>query len=72
MDYAMKPEKDLEEVAAEVKELLRNHNLGYPFVIKLLQASRTTHAHSFYVVSLEEGLLEALKFEGFVGEHLLF
>lgn len=41
-------------------------------MIKLLQASRTTHSHSFYVVTKEEGLLEALKFDGFKGEHLLF
>ena len=40
-------------------------------MIKLLQASRTTHAHSFYVVRSEEGLRRALDFEGFHHEHLL-
>jgi hypothetical protein len=47
------------------------HKLQYPFVIKLLQASRTTHAHSFFVVISDEGLKIALEFEGFKGEHLL-
>lgn len=46
-------------------------SLHYPFVIKLLQASRTTHAHSFFVVSSDEGLHLALQFGGFQGEHLL-
>ena len=70
MDYVM--QADSEYRFAEVVLQLSEHQLDYPFVIKLLQASRTTHAHSFYVITSEKGLLEALAFEGFQGEHLLF
>lgn len=68
----MRPEEDFEKSLTEIHAALKLHSLGFPFVIKLLQASRTTHAHSFYVVSSEQGLREALQFEGFQGQHLLF
>ena len=62
---------DLDQACEAVAEQLGKHGLGYPFVIKLLQASRTTHAHSFFVVNGPAGLREALAFEGFQGQHLL-
>lgn len=63
LDYVLgaDPGKACEEVSA----LLQTHGLAYPFVIKLLQASRTAHAHSFFVVNDHSGLREALAFEGF-------
>ena len=51
---------------------MREHDLQYPFVIKVLKASRTKYSHSFFVVTREEGLALALTFEGFEGEHIVF
>jgi len=62
------PEKLLEQVKSHLKE----HNLDYPFVIKVLKASRTKYSHSFFVVTKEEGLAQALTYEGFEGEHIIF
>ncbi|TNV73298.1 hypothetical protein FGO68_gene5525 [Halteria grandinella] len=64
-------EESLSHAHAQILLSMELHSLPFPFVIKLLQASRTTHAHSFFVVTTEGGLREALKFEGFQGEHLL-
>lgn len=64
-------EEDHEKTFERIIKKLKEVKLEYPFVIKLLQASRTTHAHSFYVVRSDEGLRKALTFEGFTGEHLL-
>ena len=75
IDYKLKASElyaSPDQVLSDVKALLAQKGLGYPFVIKLFQASRATYSHSFYVVTKEEGLIEALKFEGFQDEHLLF
>ena len=52
--------------------LMEEEQMQYPLVIKILQASRCVYSHSFYVVSSDNGLFEALKFEGFQGERILF
>jgi glutathione synthase/RimK-type ligase-like ATP-grasp enzyme len=56
----------------QVRKMMGEHDLGYPFVIKVLTASRNKYAHSFYVVRSESGLRVALKFQGFQNTHLIF
>jgi hypothetical protein len=48
-----------------VRKMMGEHELAYPFVIKVLTASRNKYAHSFYVVRSDAGLRVALKFQGF-------
>lgn len=74
MDYKM-PEnaaEPKENILEQVKYHLKEHDIQYPFVIKVLKASRTKYSHSFFVVTREEGLSLALTFEGFEGEHIVF
>ena len=61
----------IEVTLQEVKQHLKEKEIKYPFVIKVLKASRTKYSHSFFVVSKEEGIREALEYEGFKGEHLV-
>jgi hypothetical protein len=56
---------DEERQVETVREKMGEHGVGYPFVIKVLTASRNKYAHSFYVVRAESGLREALRFQGF-------
>ena len=48
-----------------MKKMMVEHDLAYPYVIKVLTASRNKYAHSFYVVRSDAGLKVALKFQGF-------
>lgn len=61
----IKGEEDIGKQVEHVKKLMSEHDLGYPFVIKVLTASRNKYAHSFYVVRSDAGLAIALKFQGF-------
>lgn len=67
----IKSEGDLTIQVEHVKKLMAEHTLGYPFVIKVLTASRNKYAHSFYVVRSDAGLATALRFEGFQNTHLI-
>ena len=55
----------MERQVETVREKMGEHGVGYPFVIKVLTASRNKYAHSFYVVRAESGLRVALRFQGF-------
>ena len=50
---------------------MAEHDLEYPFVVKVLTASRNKYAHSFYVVKSEAGLGKALRFQGFQNTHII-
>jgi hypothetical protein len=64
-------ETDLASRVEQVKKLMAEHSLEYPFVIKVLTASRNKYAHSFYVVRSDSGLATALMFKGFQNTHLI-
>ena len=68
----VKGEDHVEKHVAQVGKLMEEHGLGYPFVIKVLTASRNKYAHSFYVVRSDAGLKVALQFQGFQNTHLIF
>jgi hypothetical protein len=58
-------EGEIERNVEIVRKMMGEHELAYPFVIKVLTASRNKYAHSFYVVRSDAGLRVALKFQGF-------
>lgn len=60
-----------EEKVAKFKKQAQAIGLDFPVLVKLQQGATTTYAHTFFCINNENGLTEALDFDGYKNEMLL-